>query len=372
MVAVGFHPTWAAILGVTLLAMLPVTATAARAAPNEVKRDPSGLRRRPRGRFGSTRWTRSSVGVMGGTKKAPRPSDFVDLLATQVALIDDTVSRRDTETTKDGVFDFAIDPAVSAAGAWQSEVDPLSGLVVLRVEKLTPDLASSIVSRFGPDTVAIRVQERPDSIPSSRNADTSPFYGGAAINVPAGGCTDAFSWVSSSTSMLLTAGHCIPSGGAVATPATSLGSVASGSRESWTNGTGTVYMTGQSTYRGDIALATVYSGKSSAGRMYRGGSTSTTSAAVGQMWSRRAQAGDSYCTGGSRSGEICGWTVSAASVNHKYSNGEVVRNAVVSSSRQGWCVRPGDSGGPIYTVRSDGKAAAKGVHSGGGGGGSDY
>ena len=69
---------------------------------------------------------------------------------------------------------------------------------------------------------------------------------------------------------------------------------------------------------------------------------------------------------------MCGWTVSNVGINHTYSDGEVLRNAVQSSYKQGWCIRPGDSGGPVYTVRSDGKVAAKGLINGAGGGGGDY
>jgi hypothetical protein len=44
---------------------------------------------------------------------------------------------------------------------------------------------------------------------------------------------------------------------------------------------------------------------------------------------------------------------------------------VTSKSKQGWCARHGDSGGPVYTVYSDGAVAAKGIISSGNGGGTD-
>lgn len=160
----------------------------------------------------------------------------------------------------------------------------------------------------------------------------------------------------------------LPSGGNVQIDGTTIGTVTSGSRLNWTNGTGTVYLTGSTTYRGDISLITMAPGKSSTGRIYVGTSTSSTSIAVAEMWFRSRVAGDLYCTGGPRSGEICGWTVSNVGVKHTYSNGEGLRNGVQSSYKQGWCIRPGDSGGPVYTVRSDGRAAAKGiVHAAGAG-----
>jgi hypothetical protein len=40
--------------------------------------------------------------------------------------------------------------------------------------------------------------------------------------------------------------------------------------------------------------------------------------------------------------------------------------------KRGWCIKTGDSGGPTYTVRSDGYVVAKGIISGASGyGGSD-
>lgn len=295
-------------------------------------------------------------------------------LAEHVDLVTGKMSRTQIEAAKNDVFDLAIAPKYDDANAWQTEVDITSGKVTLRAEQLTSSLAEAIVAEFGTDTVQIFMGPRPESNPqANRDSDTSPFYGGAWISTASyGHCTDAFSWHSGSTDMMLTAGHCLNVGGGSSTPAQSMGSTTASSRENWKNGTGTTYLTGQSVYRGDIALITLNSSRTSTYRMYRGASGSSSSAVVSEMWSRAAQPGDQYCTGGSVSGEICGWTVDAADVNHEYSNGEVVRSAVESTHRTGWCVRPGDSGGRVYTVKADGTIAAKGIHSGGGGGGSDY
>lgn len=171
--------------------------------------------------------------------------------------------------------------------------------------------------------------------------------------------------------MMVTAAHCFPSGGNASTPAMSMGTVASGSEESWTNGTGTVLMTGETTYAGDQALIRIYSGKSSWAFIYRGGAGSTTYSSVSGKWSRSPQQNDQYCTGGRVSGEQCGWVVQwSAAGNYTYSNGEVARR-VWRGDKRGYCIQGGDSGGPVYTV-NDGVVAAKGVISGAGGfGGSD-
>ena len=77
---------------------------------------------------------------------------------------------------------------------------------------------------------------------------------------------------------MLTAAQCISTGGSASYPNyPNVGSVASGSRENWSNSTGTQYFTGQSVYRGDVALIQ-YSSRSSGPYIYSGApGTSTTS-----------------------------------------------------------------------------------------------
>lgn len=288
---------------------------------------------------------------------------------SSASFVTDRPSRTQTLAISNAVFDLQFDARFKDAHIWQSEVDPLGGSVILSVQTLTPQLAQAIVAAYGVDAVHVRISPQPDSMPASRPHDTSPYYGGDFLGTPTGTCKGGFQW---SGSTMVSAGHCWPTGGNVSIDGSVIGTVTSGSRENWTNGTGTVYLTGSSVYRGDISLIALVSGKSVAGRIFRGDSSSSTSAAVGEMWSRSPVAGDQYCTGGSMSGEICGWVVNNVGINHTYTEGQVLRNAVQSSYKEGWCVRPGASGGPVYTVRSDGKVAAKGIISGTGGGGGDY
>jgi hypothetical protein len=281
-------------------------------------------------------------------------------------------SRNDITKVMDGAIDLAKQPTFSDAGIWESEYDPITGGVILSVEILTDQLAERLVKDYGTDMVAVRELIPPKSYPTAgRQSDSKPYWGGALIGVPGHICTSGFSWVSGSTSMMLTAGHCLPSGGSVTVAGTTIGSVASGSAENWTAGLGTVLIPGQSVYRGDLALITLSSAGASNGRMYTGGPSSSTYATVKEMWSRSPANGDQFCTGGVVSGEVCGWTVSKF-VDHVYSNNEVLRHGVESKTKQGQCLIGGDSGGPVYTVRSDGAISAKGIVSGISGGGADY
>lgn len=81
--------------------------------------------------------------------------------------------------------------------------------------------------------------------------------------------------------------------------------------------------------------------------------------------SRRPARGDKYCVGGHVTGEKCNYTVYATGYTFEHSDGEIARNVVRSYYRgDGGCTQGGDSGGPVYTVRSDGEVAAKGIHHG--------
>ena len=49
-----------------------------------------------------------------------------------------------------------------------------------------------------------------------------------------------------------------------------MGTITASTRENWTDATGTVYFTGDSTYRGDVALIEMFSGKSGGASIYSG------------------------------------------------------------------------------------------------------
>lgn len=123
-------------------------------------------------------------------------------------------------------------------------------------------------------------------------------------------------------------------------------------------------MRGQTVYRGDLALS---SATSVTGLIFRGGPGSSTTAPVGEMWSRSPVVGDQYCVGGATTGELCGWVVSKTRQNLPYPGdgpNVVLRNGTVGEKVFGQCTAGGDSGAPVFTVRGDGKVAGKGIHSG--------
>jgi hypothetical protein len=83
------------------------------------------------------------------------------------------------------------------------------------------------------------------------------------------------------------------------------------------------------------------------------------------MWNRSPDVGDQYCTGGKATGEICGWQVIDDDVD-VVSSGVYMRHVVegkLYDTNPSGGTQSGDSGGAVYTYRSDGTIAAKGVHS---------
>lgn len=74
-------------------------------------------------------------------------------------------------------------------------------------------------------------------------------------------------------------------------------------------------------------------------KMYRGGITAPASGAatVRDMWTRRAAPGDTACSGGASSGEICIWTVTGVYQNVAYWDGGVfkgtARNVITTQYR---------------------------------------
>lgn len=287
----------------------------------------------------------------------------------QVASRVDTVRHSRSELQR--IVDGAIQVQLGGIVVWDSIPVPERDGVILVVDQSSDEFLNGLAARFDPSAIAVYVRPRHvNSMPdvTSRDTDVSAYSGGAKISAPHGGCTSGFAWSvpSSLPPMMLTAGHCAATGdtsrSVTSWAGATLGSVDVNST-TYTWGKGTVLLPGQTMYRGDLSLIRMDAGRASTGLIYRGAVGSTQAASVGEMWNRHAYAGDQYCTGGSFSGELCQFTVYAVGINHRYTNGDLLQN-VVQGSRGGSCTIGGDSGGPVYTVRTDGAVAAKGIHNG--------
>lgn len=239
--------------------------------------------------------------------------------------------------------------------------------MIITVTKPSAALFSELAQRFGTEAIAVRVNpDNFDAGTASRQSDGNPFWGGARIGVPVGTCTDAFSWYIDAThSGMLTAGHCAPNGGSVSTPASSMGTVTATSDENWSTSDGTQHFPGDTAYRGDLAVIRIYSGKSSSPYIYRGSSNSNTFSTVKSMFPRSPVVGDTFYTGGERTGELGPWTVTTITMNKWYTfDGlNVWARNVTEGTKGGSCIDHGDSGGSVFTLTTGG-VSAKGIISG--------
>jgi hypothetical protein len=258
---------------------------------------------------------------------------------------------------------------------WMTEPDQKNNRIIVTLSEAPDDLLDALAARFGTERIAVRIQPRESAGAASRDTDASPFWGGALIttrqSIPGGeillNCTTGFAWNAGGQAAMLTAAHCISRGGSVSYPYyPNAGTVSSGTEENWDDTYGTRYYTGQSVYRGDVALIRYRSSYGSAPYIYSGGPGSSTSSAVAAMASRRSQLGDAACVNGVVTGQWCGM-VTAAGVNAWYLvNGVNVwaRNVVRAEALGNTCPTHGDSGAPVYRVLSAGRVAAVGIFSG--------
>jgi len=184
----------------------------------------------------------------------------------------------------------------------------------------------------------------------NKTNDIAPFWGGARIIwQPTGAmCSDGFAVKpSGEPAKLITAGHCTPWGSTF---------------DNFTDGGGDVMGTAshQAHFRDTVLIDT-----KSAGRIYVGNFNSSNSRAVKDWFP--SFVGDSVCRSSAFSNQMCGLKVVAVS------------QSVTASSDEGtWSVSPmveaeqqsglsaggnGDSGGSVFSFRSDGGVNARGTES---------
>lgn len=249
--------------------------------------------------------------------------------------------------------------------------DKVRGRLVVGVRSLQDDLMKYLAERFGTTDIAVHVNPNDGASTAGRQNDGNPFWGGAAIWA-AKGCTSGFAWDINGVPGLLTAAHCAPDGyGNVHTPPNlTVGLIITKRDENWSTSTGTTYYENgypKTVYRGDVALIR-NSPQSSEGKIYTGGTTSSTSRYVAGMADYSPQPDDVVCTGGAATGEHCGFTIWDTNMDVRYilDGWDVWARNVVEAD--GWwggpCVDHGDSGGPVYRVLQSGKVDAVGVISG--------
>ncbi|WP_268246503.1 DNRLRE domain-containing protein [Streptomyces xantholiticus] len=309
------------------------------------------------------------------TTPAPAGPTVTEQVAPRTEVVEHSVTA--LESVRDEVLQLSEAELPGVSGLHVAFVDAAENRVVVETEAAAPELVTALGERYGTDTVAVSLTPGADVVEplADRQNDTSPYYGGSRIKSylttsSTVWCTAGFAWRYDGKWYMVTAGHCTTGNGAITNPSGSdyIGPVV---RDNWKNGYGSVKLSGQSYYSGDLSLYRVNSDSAATPRIYKGGKWSSSSRLVHGYWGRWAQSGDKVCTGGMMTGELCGWTVTATQATINYSGGTTAKNMVVAKKTSGACTIKGDSGAPVYTVDSSGQAYAKGILSGGGGGGSD-
>lgn len=247
--------------------------------------------------------------------------------------------------------------------------DPRTNRVTIVVSAPSARLFKALANLYGTNTIELLIDDsmRGAQPGYDRQSDSSPFWGGASIQNQA--CSDGIPWsIGGSDNSMLTAAHCFSTGGSVKIGTFSnVGNVTANSEENWDSVHGTQYYTGQSTYRGDVALIRLVSGKASGSKIYRGGVNSTTGSSVVSFYNRIAQNGDVVYVSGRASGETGPYTVDLVGWDILYSPPSDLWVRNVSSAARGALFQPcatnGDSGGALFSIVSGGVKAA-GIFSG--------
>jgi streptogrisin D len=197
--------------------------------------------------------------------------------------------------------------------------------------------------------VGLSLEVAPAPKPQGRVDDFAPYYGGGRITNPDGsGCSSGFAVTRNNIQYLLTAGHCGWPGGTFNNG----------------NNTRTVGVGDSENVSHDILL--IRAGAS--GRIFDGGGLKLYEDR-GQFTKAVSGWNDAFpnewvCQSGMTSGAQC--TIQNSNdFSYSYSfGGETYTDLVAAYSRGGIASRPGDSGGPVFTLNGE-KVTAKGTISGG-------
>lgn len=289
-------------------------------------------------------------------------------LKTASSIRDVSFSFGKLEAIKDEVTTLHEAGMPDASLIYMTGPDPKTNRITIVVSAPSAKLFGALASRFGTQAIELRIDASMLGAQPGfdRQHDSYPFWGGASIQSAA--CSDGFAWTAGTTgNAMLTAAHCFSSGGSAKIgDYSNAGSVRSGSEENWDPAHGTQYYTGQSTYRGDVALIRLNSPYTSSPHIYRGGVNSSTSSPVLSRYSRFAAAGDVVYVSGRNTGDTGPYTVDLTGWNFLYDppSDEWAKN--MSSAARGTidtCAGHGDSGGAVFSTVSGGVKAA-GIFSG--------
>ncbi|MEJ3742960.1 hypothetical protein WEI85_06705 [Actinomycetes bacterium KLBMP 9797] len=253
---------------------------------------------------------------------------------------------------------------------WAAFIDAETNRVLVKTSTVTEEMRTALASRYAADQLALLLTDEQQPELLSRPSDTSPFWGGSYAVTSTGGstrwhCTIGFPWSYNGADYYITAGHCTGLNTYTWMPRYGTDIVGVVRKDGWNNNTGSVKIDGQSYNTGDVALVQLFYPYKSGYSIYVGGPRSNVSRTIGGVATKSPKKGDKVCSGGSTVGELCGWKVTDGSTDVRFRDGTLARN-VAYATKTPTCAAEGDSGGPIYSIRSNGSVTARGILSGGG------
>lgn len=200
-----------------------------------------------------------------------------------------------------------------------------------------------------PIPVKYEIADSPGGLQNlSRTDDSPPWQGGAfsKLSATAGHCTTGFAVLTNSgEGRILTAAHCYNVGDTI------------------TDGVGQVIGRAVAEQRtNDALLIDPVASPATIGKVFTGPHNSNTFRWVGGATAPTV--GESVCASGSVSGERCGSIVQTKVSAYCSDNNAYVCVGFLSA-KDGHLSANGDSGGPIFVKRSDGRAGGRGVIAGG-------
>ncbi|GAA3664795.1 hypothetical protein GCM10022224_031230 [Nonomuraea antimicrobica] len=273
------------------------------------------------------------------------------------------------EAISEEVLTLSAEQLPGADALMGTRVWPERNQVIIQASAVTPELRLALAQRYGTQAVSIWLRHnaprpKPDALAvDSRQSDTGHVNGGSRFTSNGLGCTTGFAWGNSTENYMITAGHCMPRNGNGISSIGILTGTAPNLDSTWADGKGSQKLPGQPTYYGDTARLQILPRDRTAS-IFVGDANSEAKRPVGGRWTRRAIVGDAYCVGGATTGQTCNWKVSDLGWKLETDDGAITR-WVHRGTRANRCTFSGDSGAPVFTIRSDGYVMAKGIHHGG-------
>lgn len=256
------------------------------------------------------------------------------------------------------VFAYESSRSQSGAVAAVRANEDYSGLVAEVVAGSTAarsqvSTAQDYTNAAGMPTTTVVVDAHNAPTPLTRSSDSAPWQGGGAIGIrwdgnDVTGCSTGFAIVlPSGAGRLLTAAHCAKIGDVMrdGTVDQNIGPI-SGRKPKF-----------------DAAVIDPNASPATVGKVFGGPWNAGTGHSRYQSWvggASNPSLGAKVCTSGAQSGEHCGLEVTSTSITWGCPNGNTCTGFRIHSNG-GMAGASGDSGGPIYRKRSDGRVGASGI-----------